>query len=70
MSNSNKTDDALFNAASGHGDDWGIDNLSTAYDHGRAIMPTPPVVYKTPFVTAYQHSDEGDFVLTSGDWNV
>jgi len=55
------------NVAAGHGQDWGIDNLSTAHDHGLVV---PPIVYKTPDVTVYDIGHGNDDLITSGDTNV
>ena len=61
------TDKLVHTASGGHGQDWGIDNLSTAHDHGLVV---PPIVYKTPDVTVYDIGHENDYLITSGDTNV
>ena len=54
---------AFNGAAAGHGQDWGLDNLSSAADHGR-------IVYETKNVKAFGGSDENAYLITSGDTNV
>ena len=56
-----------YTASAGHGQDWGIDNLSTAHDHGLVV---PPIVYQTPDVTVYDIGHANDDLITSGDTNV
>jgi len=74
----------LFNAAAGHGQDWGMDkpsqemdNLSSAHDHGRAVIETRTRVivrgaieYKSHNVTIYHrpHAMRNAYQIKADDW--